>query len=55
LLTNISMLTVWEHCGGAVKIIARIEDKVTVRKILAHVEGAASPLRLFAPASSSTG
>jgi len=35
-------VTVCEHCGGAVKIIACIEDKLTVRKILAHVESATS-------------
>jgi hypothetical protein len=35
--------TVCEHCGGAVKIIACIEDKLTVRKIPAHVESATSP------------
>jgi cytochrome c oxidase subunit II len=34
--------TVCEHRGGAVKIIACIEDKVTVRKNLAHVKGSAS-------------
>jgi hypothetical protein len=29
-------VTVCEHCGGAVKIIACIEDKLTIGKILAH-------------------
>ncbi len=43
-------VTVCEHCGGAMKIIACIEDKVTVRKILAHVEGAASPPDQLPPA-----
>jgi putative transposase len=43
-------VTVCEHCGGAVKIIACIEDKVTVRKILAHVERAASPPGQLPPA-----
>jgi hypothetical protein len=43
-------LTVCEHCGGAVKIIACIEDKLTVRKILAHVERATSPPSQLPPA-----
>ena len=43
-------VTVCEHCGGAVKIIACIEDKVTVRKILAHVESATSPPGQLPPA-----
>jgi Putative transposase len=33
-------VSVCEHCGGAVKIIACIHDKLTIRKILAHVAGA---------------
>jgi hypothetical protein len=43
-------VTVCEHCGGAMKIIACIEDKVTVRKILSHVEGTASPPGQLPPA-----
>lgn len=43
-------VTVCKHCGGAVKIIACIEDKLTVRKILAHVEGATSPPGQLPPA-----
>ncbi len=43
-------VTVCEHCGGAVKIIACIEDRATVRKILAHVESATSPPRQLPPA-----
>jgi hypothetical protein len=34
---------VCEHCGGAVKIIACIEGKLTIRKIQARVEPATSP------------
>ena len=30
-------ITVCEHCGGKVKIIACIEDQVIIDKILAHV------------------
>ena len=30
-------ITVCEHCGGRVKIIACIEDQATIDKILAHV------------------
>jgi hypothetical protein len=37
-------LTVCEHCGGAAKIIACIEDKLTIQKILAHIESAAISL-----------
>ncbi len=40
----------FEHCGGAVKIIACIENKVTVRKILAHVESATPPPGQLPPA-----
>jgi hypothetical protein len=38
-LKQVSLIdvTVCEHCGGVVKIIACIEDKLTVRKIPAHV------------------
>ena len=28
-----------EHCGGAVKIIASIEDPVVIDKILSHLNG----------------
>ena len=31
-----------ERCGGAVKIIASIEDPVVIEKILAHLERRAS-------------
>ena len=27
----------WEHCGGAVKIIASIEDPAVIKTILAHL------------------
>ena len=43
-------VTICEHCGGALKIIACIEDKRTVQKILAHVEGATSPPGQLPPA-----
>jgi hypothetical protein len=43
-------VTVCEHCGGAVKIIACIEDLTVIRKILEHVERASSPELKLPPA-----
>ena len=44
-----------EHCGGAVKVIASIEDPVVIKQILAHIERRAAPatpvFRPFARAS----
>ena len=39
---NIDRLT-GEHCGGAVKVIASIEDPVVIKQILAHLERRAAP------------
>jgi hypothetical protein len=36
-------VTVCEHCGAAVKIIACIEDPTVIRKILEHLERERSP------------
>ena len=48
-----------EHCGGAVRIIASIEDPAVIEKILAHIErrdaAAASPHAPRAPPDSSVG
>jgi len=30
-------ISICEHCGGQVKIIACIEDRATIDKILAHI------------------
>jgi ribosomal protein S27E len=43
-------VSVCEHCGGAVKIIACIEDQLTIRKILEHVACATSPPGQLPPA-----
>ena len=32
-----------EHCGGAVKVIASIEDPAVIKQILAHLERRAEP------------
>ena len=32
-----------EHCAGAVKVIASIEDPAVIRQILAHLERRAEP------------
>jgi len=39
-------ISICDHCGGPVKIIACIQDKLTIGKILAHLNeaSAASPL-----------
>ena len=43
-----------EHCGGAVKVIASIEDPAVIKQILAHLdrraEAATSAFRPFARA-----
>ena len=43
-----------EHCGGALKVIASIEDPAVVKQILAHLERRAEPatpaFRVFARA-----
>ena len=48
-----------EHCGGAVRIIARIEDPVSIEKNLTHIErreaGGASPHAPRAPPATSDG
>ena len=48
-----------EHCGGAVRIIASIEDPAVIEKILTHIErrdaAAASPHAPRAPPDSSVG
>ena len=31
------------HCGGAVKVIASIEDPAVIKQILAHLEQRAAP------------
>ena len=50
-------IEVCEHCGGAVRIIASIEDPAVIEKILAYVErrdaAAASPHAPRAPPASS--
>ena len=50
---NIDILTC-EHCGGAVKVIASIEDPVVIKKILDHLarraEAATPAFRPFARA-----
>jgi hypothetical protein len=43
-------VTVCEYCGGAVKIIACIEDQLIVQKILTHVEGRSAPPGQLPPA-----
>jgi hypothetical protein len=35
-----------QSCGGAVKIIASIQDKLTIGKILAHLNEASAPAPL---------
>jgi hypothetical protein len=42
-------VTVCEHCGGAVKIIACIQDKLTIGKILSHLNEASVPVPLPPP------
>ena len=32
-----------KHCGGAVKVIARIEDPIVIKKILEHLDRRADP------------
>ena len=32
-----------EHCGGAVKVIASIEDPIVIKKILEHLDRRAEP------------
>ena len=39
---KIDLLTC-EHCGGAVKVIASIEDPAVIKQILAHLERRAAP------------
>ena len=51
-------IEVCEHCGGAVRIIASIEDPAVIEKILTHIErrdAAASPQAPRAPPASSRG
>jgi hypothetical protein len=43
-------VTVCERCGGAVKIIACIEDPIVIVKILEHVERESSPALQLPPA-----
>jgi hypothetical protein len=43
-------VTVCERCGGAVKIIACIEDPTVIARILEHVERASSPEFKLPPA-----
>ena len=38
-----------EHCGGAVKVIASIEDPVVIKKILDHLAQAAAATPAFRP------
>ena len=35
-----------EHCGGALKVIASIEDPAVIRKILEHLDRHAEPAAL---------
>jgi hypothetical protein len=42
-------ISICEHCGGAVKIIACIQDKLTVGKILSHLNEACAPTPLPPP------
>ena len=35
-----------DHCGGAVKVIASIEDPAVIKQILAHLERRAAPATL---------
>jgi hypothetical protein len=35
-----------EHCGGAVKIIACVQDKLAIRKILVHLNETSAPAPL---------
>ena len=48
-----------EHCGGAVKVIASMEDSVVIKQILAHLERRAAPampvFRPFACAAAANG
>ena len=52
-------IEVCEHCGGAVRIIASIEDPAVIEKILTHIErrdaASASPHAPRAPPDSSVG
>ena len=51
-------IEVCEHCGGAVRIIASIEDPAVIEKMLAYIErrdAAASPHAPRAPPASSGG
>ncbi len=43
-------VTVCERCGGAVKIIACIEEPTVIAKILEHLERASSPPLELPPA-----
>jgi hypothetical protein len=43
-------VTVCERCGGAVNIIACIEDPIVIGKILEHVERESSPALQLPPA-----
>ncbi len=36
-------LLICEHCGGAVKVIASIEDPLAIKKILEHLDRRAAP------------
>jgi hypothetical protein len=46
---------VCEHCGGALQIIACIEEDLTVAKILAHVQSLSSSAGLLPPARAPPG
>ena len=50
-------IEVCEHCGGAVRIIASIEDPAVIEKILAYIErrDAAPPHAPRAPPATSGG
>jgi hypothetical protein len=50
-LKRVSLIdvSVCEHCGGAVKIIACIQDKLTIGKILCHLNEASVPVPLPPP------
>ena len=43
-------IEVCEHCGGAVKVIASIEDPAVIKQILEHLEGREAPaIPIFRP------
>jgi hypothetical protein len=46
-------VTACEQCGGAVKIIACIEDPIVTAKILEHLERASAPELTLPPAGAS--